>query len=151
MLLFPGMFRRNPRGAASVAAGLVLLLLTARSLAQTDNGSAISTKGGVYTTAQAVRGEELYMGLCVSCHPTAMHSGPAFTVRWGGRPLSELYEAIKDKMPKNDPGTLTPEESAQVIAYVLKLNDVAAGKTALEPDLEKLKGIRIETPLMADK
>jgi mono/diheme cytochrome c family protein len=134
-----------------VAAGLVFLLLTVCTLAQTDNGSALSTKSGVYTAAQADRGEELYMGLCVSCHPVVMHSGQAFTVRWGGHPLSELYEAIKEKMPKNDPGSLTPEESAQLIAYVLRLNDVAAGKKALEPELEKLKSIRIETPLMADK
>jgi mono/diheme cytochrome c family protein len=145
------MRRVTPQGAAIVAAGLVLLLLTARSLAQTDNGATVSTKSGVYTAAQADRGEELYMGLCVSCHPIAMHSGQTFTVRWGGRPLFELYEAIKEKMPKTDPGTLTPEESAQLIAYVLRLNDVAAGKTALEPEVEKLKGIRIETPLMADK
>ena len=112
-----------------------------------DAAPAHSTKDGVYTAAQSrAVGEELYMGLCVSCHPIGRcTSGPAFTVRWGGRQLSELYDAIKDKMPKNDPGTLTPEESAQVIAYMLKLNDVAAGKTALEADAEKLKGIRIET------
>lgn len=147
------MRRPTPPRWTTLASGLLLLLLllVERGLAQTESASALSTKEGVYTTAQAGRGEEVYMSYCVSCHPVAMHTGPAFTVRWGGRPLSELYDAIKEKMPKNDPGSLTPEESAQLIAYVLKLNDVAAGKAALVGEAETLKKIRIETPLMAEK
>jgi mono/diheme cytochrome c family protein len=144
---------RAPRATRgrTAAAVLCLFLLGSSGLAQSDAASTVSTKDGVYTTGQASRGEEVYMGLCVSCHPVAMHSGAAFTVRWGGRQLSELYDAIKEKMPKNDPGSLTPDESAQVVAYLLKLNDLAAGQTALDADVEKLKRIRIDTPLMAGK
>ena len=105
---------------------------------------------GVYSTQQAVQGEETYMGLCVSCHPTATQTGTAFKTTWGGRTVSELFEAIKDKMPKNEPGTLTPEETAQIIAYVLKINDVPAGATELPVGMEALKRIRIETPLMRE-
>ncbi len=137
---------RAPIRTRALAAGfgLPILLLAQASLAQMDVAPVLSTKDGVYTAAQAGRGEELYMNMCVSCHPVAMHMGPAFAVRWTGRQLSELYDAIKDKMPKNDPGSLTPEESARLVAYMLKLNDLAAGKTELEADADRLKKIRIE-------
>lgn len=134
-----------------VACGVLLLALVPEGTAQTDGAPVRSTRAGVYTADQASRGENVFMSLCVSCHPAATQAGLAFSARWGGRPLSELYEAIKDKMPKNDPGSLTPEESAQLIAYVLKLNEVMAGKTALVGDPEELKKIRIETPSMSDK
>jgi hypothetical protein len=47
-------------------------------------------------------------------------------------------------MPKQDPGTLTPKEVAQVIAYILKQNRMPAGSTELPTDPAMLKKIRIE-------
>ena len=145
--------RQRRLGARCWTAGACIVLVTQvlRGAAQTDAAFERSTSAGVYTAEQASRGENVYMSLCVSCHPPATQAGHAFSVRWGGRPLSELYDAIKDKMPKNDPGTLTPEESAQLIAYVLKLNEVTAGKAALVGDPDALKKIRIETPWMTYK
>ena len=49
-------------------------------------------------------------------------------------------------MPKSDPGSLTPAEYAQAIAYLLKINDVPAGDHELPPDGEVLKKIRVEWP-----
>jgi mono/diheme cytochrome c family protein len=135
----------------TVAWGILLLALGQRGAAQTDGAFERSTKAGVYTTEQARRGEHVYMSLCVSCHPAATQAGLSFNARWGGRPLSELYDAIRDKMPKNDPGSLTPEECAELIAYVLKLNEVSAGKAPLAGDPGELRKIRIETPSMAGK
>jgi hypothetical protein len=54
-------------------------------------------------------------------------------------------------MPKNDPATLTPEESAQVIAYLLKINGVPSGETELSADAAALKKIRIEMPSPNDR
>jgi hypothetical protein len=54
-------------------------------------------------------------------------------------------------MPKNDPGSLSPPESAQVMAYLLKMNDIPAGKSELQPDPAMLRRIRIETPTMKPK
>jgi mono/diheme cytochrome c family protein len=105
-----------------------------------------STLTGVYTAAQAARGEETYMAFCVGCHPTAMHTGSVFKLAWGGRPVSDLFGAIKEKMPKNDPGTLTGAETAQVVAYLLKINELPEGKTDLPEDTAALKAIRIELP-----
>ena len=114
--------------------------------AQDAQPPAISTMTGVYTAAQATRGEETYMAICVSCHPRGTYTTPVFKTTWTGRPLSELFDLVKEKMPKNDPGSLTPGEYAQAIAYLLKINDVPDGEDELPPDSEALKKIRIEMP-----
>lgn len=107
---------------------------------------ATSTMTGVYSPAQATRGEETYMAICVSCHPRGTYTAAGFKATWTGRPLSELFDLVKEKMPKNDPGSLTPGEYAQAVAYLLKINDVPAGEDELPPDSEALKKIRIEMP-----
>jgi mono/diheme cytochrome c family protein len=110
-----------------------------------------STMSGVYTTSQATRGEETYMGICVACHPAGTYKAAGFRASWSGRPLSELYEQVKERMPKNDPASLTPAECAQVIAYLLKINGVPAGETELPSDPAALKKIRIEMPAQNDR
>jgi mono/diheme cytochrome c family protein len=104
----------------------------------------VSTATGVYNTAQATRGEETYMAVCVACHPRGTYTTPAFREAWTGKPLSELFDLVKGKMPKNDPASLTAAEYAQVVAYLLKINDVPAGENELPPDSDALKKIRIE-------
>ena len=101
---------------------------------------------GVYTAAQAIRGEETYMTLCVACHPSGNFTTVAFKTAWNGRPLSEFFELVRDKMPKNDPGSLTPGEYAQAVAYLLRINEAPAGEQELPAETEALKKIRIEMP-----
>lgn len=86
------------------------------------------------------------MATCVSCHPRGTYATPGFRATWSGRPLSELFDFVREKMPKNDPGTLTPEEYAQVVAYILKINDAPAGDHELPADSEALRKIRIDLP-----
>ena len=110
-----------------------------------------STLRGVYSAEQASRGEQVYAGMCKSCHTAASHTGVAFQKTWDGRSLSELYDYISTKMPKNEPGSLAPEEYADVLAYVLKLNQMPAGTIELPPDTTVLGAIRIETHATAHK
>lgn len=105
-----------------------------------------STMTGVYTASQAMRGEETYMAICVSCHPAGTYKTVNFKASWKDRLLSELYEQVSQKMPKNDPASLSANEYAQVVAYLLKINDVPPGETELPPDNDVLKKIRIEMP-----
>ena len=104
-----------------------------------------STLAGVYSAEQATRGRDVYAGMCQSCHTTASHTGVAFKNTWSGRPLSELFGYVRERMPKNDPGSLSPEEYADVIAYLLRLNQMPAGQAELLPDSLALKTIRIDT------
>ena len=104
----------------------------------------MTTLSGIYTEAQVARGEETYFGSCVSCHPRGTYSGPTFKSNWGGRPLSDLYDWVLNRMPKNDPGTLTPGQSVDVIAYILKENGMPVGKTTIPTDAAVLRTIRIQ-------
>ncbi len=44
-------------------------------------------------------------------------------------------------MPEGDPGSLQPEEYADVLAYLLSLNDYPAGDQPLPPDVAVLSTI----------
>ena len=37
--------------------------------------------------------------------------GPSFKANWNSRPLWDLWDWISNKMPKNDPGSLSPAKS----------------------------------------
>jgi hypothetical protein len=58
--------------------------------------------------------------------------------------LSDLFTFISEKMPKNDPGTLAPEDVADVVAYLLKMNAMPVGTAEIYPDADSLKQFRIE-------
>jgi len=105
--------------------------------------AARTTKTGVYTTAQAARGEETYMLACVSCHPPGAHKGGAF-LEWQGYTLDKLVGFLTDSMPENEPGSLTPKEYTQVVAYLLKTNGMPAGQDELPTDLAQLRAITID-------
>jgi mono/diheme cytochrome c family protein len=105
-----------------------------------------SRRAAVYTAEQAARGKDVYAGMCMSCHAgMGNHTGPVFRARWGGHDIEELYGFISDNMPKNDPGTLSPEEYASVVAYLLQLNGMPAGPTPLPTDTLVLKTMTIDT------
>src|ERR1700694_1723460 len=70
------------------------------SLAQSQ-----SVSEGVYSAAQAARGQETYRSKCVDCHGSSLEgtSGPQlagnnFIANWSGRPLSDLVDKIQKKM-----------------------------------------------------
>ncbi|HEY2376677.1 MAG TPA: cytochrome c [Gemmatimonadaceae bacterium] len=121
-------------------------------MAQHSAGAASrSTQSGVYTSGQASRGADAYAALCTSCHTAATHTGVAFQ-KWDGHSLSELYRYISTMMPKNEPGSLEPEQYADLLAYLLKLNQMPVGPNELPTDTTVLGTIRIETkPSIAPK
>ena len=104
-----------------------------------------STLSGVYTNEQASRGKDVYAGSCRSCHTPASHTGATFNKWWRGKQLSDLFGFISTMMPKNDPGSLAPEDVADVTAYLLKMNAMPTGPAELPPDVDSLKKFRIET------
>jgi len=126
---------------------ICILMGTAR-LAESQKApepSSRSTMAGVYSVPQARLGGDVYALACRSCHAPESHAGPVFKSSWGGRLLSELVQYVRENMPKNEPGSLTADEYAQVTAYLLKLNGMPAGDEDLSTDLVALTKIRIET------
>ena len=59
--------------------------------------------------------------------------------------MSDLFGFISERMPKNDPGSLAPEDVADVMAYLLKMNQMPVGSAELPADADSLKKFRIET------
>ena len=78
---------------------------------------------GVYTDAQAKRGEKIYAARCVKCHAESLLgdgsatalTGPGFSANWDGVPLSELVDRTRNTMPDDDPGTLSRQQIAKLV------------------------------------
>jgi mono/diheme cytochrome c family protein len=122
----------------------LLVLAPAAALAQTDTTR--TTRAGVYSAAQAERGKMQYAVSCRSCHTAASHTGVTFAKWWKDRTLAELFGYMSTQMPKNDPGSLEPDQYADVVAYLLRMNAMPAGRTDLPPDSTALAQIRIALP-----
>ena len=125
----------------------LLLALAARAHAQPvakDAQPERTTRSGVYSEAQAKRGADVYVMSCKSCHTPASHTGATFATWWKGKTLGDLLGFVSTKMPKNDPGGLDPQQYADVVAYLLKMNQMPAGAAELPADGEAVKNVRID-------
>ena len=125
---------------------VISFCVAAHAEVQAPAAKVVSTSSGVYTSGQASRGEQTYMSICVSCQPKGSYTAPAFRDKWNGALLSDLYGFISTSMPKMEPGSLEPEEYAQVLAYLLKINGAPTGKGELPADAKALRRIRISFP-----
>lgn len=135
--------------ALIVVAGATIGSLSPAALAQ----PARTASNGVYSDAQARRGQMLYRERCAQCHADALGGGLApplagsvFTAAWGGRNLFELAGKIRNTMPLNDPGKLTPSQSADLVAYLLQAGKFPSGRTDLGADEAALKAIVLPKP-----
>ena len=88
------------------------LMAWVAALAQAQ--SSRTARDGVYTDAQASRGQAIYGKVCASCHGAEMEgaqgpplTGGAFASRWQKGPLSELASKIANTMPPDSAGSLS--------------------------------------------
>jgi hypothetical protein len=93
---------------------------------------------GVYTARQAARGEKVYAEKCASCHEGADVDGPSLTgdpfiERWREDSLAALFEFVKTRMPRDEPGSLDQASYADLIARLLEANRYPAGAAELTP------------------
>jgi S-disulfanyl-L-cysteine oxidoreductase SoxD len=109
---------------------------------------AATANDAVYTDAQAVRGGALYQQRCAMCHGERLSgglapplSGSAFLGAWGGQSLWDLWSKIRNTMPADDPGKLTPSQSADLVAHLLQVGKFPAGEAELGTDAAGLKAI----------
>lgn len=79
-----------------------------------------SVAGGVFSEAQAARGEDLYQQNCSACHDAGNYSGQALQAKWGSYNLGDIYGDISLTMPPANPGGLGADEYASIIAYLLR-------------------------------
>ncbi len=103
---------------------------------------------GLYTEAQASRGETVFTRSCVICHadrpgevagqgdaPSLL--GDAFRSRWANFPVANLFDTIRQTMPDGAPNSLSLSEYADLTAYLLKLNEYPSGARELTRESEE--------------
>ena len=105
-----------------------------------------SVKAGVYTEAQAARGQALFRSKCASCHAPNRFTDDLFYTSFADKPLSEMFDVISDSMPEDNPGSMKSEEYVDVIAYLLQLNKFPAGADELPASPDALGAILMEKP-----
>jgi S-disulfanyl-L-cysteine oxidoreductase SoxD len=113
-----------------------------------------SANDGVYTAEQGKRGEVLYKEQCATCHgdnlegsgPMPPLAGKDFLANWQGKSVGDLFEKTHTTMPATAPGTLTPEQAAEIVAHMLAMGKYPAGTAVLGTKVEELAAIKIDPP-----
>jgi mono/diheme cytochrome c family protein len=127
-------------------AGLSMLLLLGVSAADAQNASTPSVWGGVFTAAQAKRGDDAYQASCSGCHggdlratdPEAVSlTGPAFGAKWNGKTLGERFETIRSTMPPGNSNSLGDKTYMDILAFILQFNEFPPGDQELAPETAK--------------
>jgi len=126
-----------------------LLLLAAASTLSAAVWARVPTSeaapaGYSYTLAQAEVGKTVYTAHCAACHGSKMEGtddgmddapslvGARFDSHWRSRPQA-LFAKIKQSMPQDDPGVLSKDQAADVVATILRANRVVpASDSALQ-------------------
>jgi mono/diheme cytochrome c family protein len=128
------------------AAGSILFLAVA-AIAQ----QSASVWDGVYVEAQAGRGKALFHEQCAQCHGEALAgkngpplTGAVFKGNWNGLTADDLFEYIKKSMPRGQAGTLTREQTADIVAFMLNCNGFPAGQKDMPNDASVLRTVRFE-------
>ena len=159
----------DPAKSTPVAALMILVALAAvgGNLRAAQAPGKRSVMDGVYTTNQAARGRAQYKKRCVLCHldngqghaavpvipgesleregdaEAPAVAGEPFQKKWNGRTAWELYGAMASTMPVGSPKSLSPQEYADLLAFLFELNKFPAGQSELTPAREQLESITI--------
>jgi mono/diheme cytochrome c family protein len=138
--------RRVARFAVAVAVFMTGIGVTVPSNMRAQQTKTVAD--GVYTAAQAERGQAIYKERCAPCHGATLQgqvgpplTGPDFLADFSKQPLTQLFGKIKITMPLNAPGSLTPQQAGDVVAFILQAGKFPAGSTDLVADDSALQQI----------
>ena len=115
--------------------------------AQTPAGRTVWS--GVYSDAQAARGETEYVSRCASCHKDDLSGyqsilkGDRFMNEYREATLYRLFDKMKTQMPPENPNGLPADTYRDVTAFVLRANSYPAGEKDMPADKEALDKIFI--------
>jgi len=99
---------------------------------------------GPFTAAQAAAGRTAYQANCSSCHLANLAgqgdvpplAGATFMGAWGPRTTRDLLTLIQLTMPPATAGALSPQEYANIAAFILQANGAPAGNQPLTANTE---------------
>jgi len=133
-----------------------VMLYTAHTAAckvqRTREVAAATVVPALYTAAQAHAGIAIYVHHCLQCHGADLQgtAGPAVagteflkTAKFDGWSLEDMRTTVFTNMPFSDPGSLTPTQYADVMAFLLASSCFPAGSKpfprADQPSFASLK------------
>jgi mono/diheme cytochrome c family protein len=135
------------------SAAFTLIVLTAgavslAALALPAQGGDKPAPAASYTEEQGTRGEAASTKSCAVCHGEQLKGdlapplqGDDFLKGWSDKTAGALFDKIITTMPATEPGTLSEQQSADLVAYILKLNHFPAGQEPLPHDAAALNAI----------
>ncbi len=129
---------------------LVLSAVYGAGLAAALQDKPKTTWDGVYSEEQAKRGADAYSKSCASCHGPDLAgadtapslTGGEFNASWNDLALDDLFERAATTMPADAPGSLSKQQYADVLAFILSKDGFPAGQTELPGDNAALKQIK---------
>ena len=108
-----------------------------------------------FTKAQAERGKALFEANCAQCHGADLNGSPggppltgfAFRGRWQPQKGDALLAFMQAKMPPGNPGQLSTQNYADVLAHVLAGNGGKPGAAELPADVKRLAPLSLAATL----
>lgn len=99
-----------------------------------------------FTAEQVANGESIYKETCQICHGNRLSNGQFgtplrgsfFRNNWKGKTLGELVQNTYEKMPPDNVMSMSMQQYAEVVSFILSRNDIEPGDTPIEGHLESL-------------
>lgn len=109
---------------------------------------------GVFSDAQAARGQSAYKQSCAPCHKADLLgdtgapalAGPDFFSRWNGSSADDLVKTIRASMPQDAPDTLGTQTYVDLVSFLMKSNGAPGGSSELSTESPVLKQIMVSNP-----
>ena len=123
--------------AMRINAAIVLAsgLLCSAAVKAGQDKSGKTVWDAVYNEAQSKRGETAYGQYCAKSH------GPDLM----GADVAPPFERLQITMPGDKPGTVSRQDNADIVAFLLSKNGFPAGQADLPAQTEIMKTIKILT------
>lgn len=122
---------------------MVTMLAEIAGPGESQEQQARKTTDGVFTQRQAKRGERVHRRACLHCHVPDFYKGGLFD-NWAGNTVGALNTHIANTMPQDRPSSLTSKQYADILAYLLLINEFPPGEDELPSDDSALARIIIE-------
>ena len=129
--------------------------IVALAVPMAQGGPARTVWDGVYSEPQAARGKALSEAQCAFCHQSDLRGQgfapglieETFASRWQDGNLGDLFAIVKGTMPQDKPASLTDDEYAAIVAFLLQANRYPTGQQDLRPDPAALKEVVFKRPV----
>ena len=117
-----------------------LVSLTAATMTLCISTGALADGTGWFSSAQVSQGRWQYAQKCSVCHGAQLQGtgapplkGQVFNQLWNGKTLKDFYDYVHTQMPLGQAGSLTGQQDADIVAYILAQSGLPAGNEKLTP------------------